>query len=303
MQAFISYCHNDYHHYDRFKTHLATLKRNKLIDDWSDVDIQAGQNIDNEIKLKMNSAELFLMLVSPDFLNSGYCIDTELQYAVKRKNSGSATIVPIIIEPCDWHSIPELSDIKALPQDGKPVSVWANPNSAWFDVVTGLKLIVTNWKPYGDNSVNNQPMCDYIIVDGGKSVDFDFDTRVAIPRINVKNPFEYRFKFQVEPLGDFDFERIKGFIVERPNRIILLNAKRKKPKVKTDNRYHNLVAVHIDEITDKSEKTIERILDTRAKFLYDVIKSNEEYCKKNETGYIPTESNYYEHTNKINMSV
>ena len=52
MDAFISYSHNDKYHFERFKTHLATLKRNNLIDNWSDIEIQAGQNIDNEIKNK-----------------------------------------------------------------------------------------------------------------------------------------------------------------------------------------------------------------------------------------------------------
>ena len=85
-------------------------------------------------------------MVSPDFLASSYCIDTELKHAIERQNSGSAIIVPIIIEPCDWHSISELSNIKALPQDGKPVSMWTNPNSAWLDVVKGLKQIVSRFE-------------------------------------------------------------------------------------------------------------------------------------------------------------
>ena len=41
----------------------------------------------------MNSSGLFLMLVSPDFLASSFCIDTELKLAVERQNSDSGVIV------------------------------------------------------------------------------------------------------------------------------------------------------------------------------------------------------------------
>ena len=156
MKAFISYCHHDKSHFDRFKVHLATLKRNKLIDDWSDKEIQAGQNIEQQIRQRMKSAELFVMLVSPDFLDSKYCIEKELQFAIERQNIHSTVIVPIIIEPCDWESIPELSSLKVLPEDGKPVSIWENPNTAWLDVIKELKRILVNQKPKPKNSEINQ---------------------------------------------------------------------------------------------------------------------------------------------------
>ena len=157
MQVFISYCHYDKHHFHRLKVHLATLKRENLINDWSDVDIHAGQAINHEIKQQLDSAELFLMLVSPDFLNSSPCIDSELKHALKRQKSGTAVMVPIIIEPCDWQSMSVLKNIKALPHDALPVSEWSNPNKAWFDVVTELKKIIQNWKNNRGVTANNQP--------------------------------------------------------------------------------------------------------------------------------------------------
>ena len=147
MKAFISYSHKDKDHFNRLKVHLATLKRKQLIEDWSDIEIYAGQNIDTEIKQQMNSAELFLLLISPDFLNSKYCIETELRFAVERQNLNSAMVIPILVEPCHWQSIPELRDIKIIPEDAKPVSVWTNQDNAWLDVIKELERITEKQNP------------------------------------------------------------------------------------------------------------------------------------------------------------
>jgi hypothetical protein len=62
--------------------------------------------------------------------------------ALERHDAGEVRVVPIIIEPCDWTASP-LRKLKALPKDGKPVSEWTNQNTAFLDVVTELRRIVS----------------------------------------------------------------------------------------------------------------------------------------------------------------
>lgn len=141
VKAFISYSHRDSAALDRLHVHLASLKREGRIAAWYDRDILAGSELDAEIAEQLESCELFLLLVSPDFLASDYCVEREMSRALERHDAQEARVVPIIIEPCDWKSSP-LRKLKAVPRDGKPISDWTNPNTAYLDVVQELRRIL-----------------------------------------------------------------------------------------------------------------------------------------------------------------
>ena len=101
----------------------------------------AGGEIDGEIAERLEFSGLFLLLVSPDFLASDYCMEREMERALERHRSGDARVVPIIVEPCDWTSTP-LRDLKALPQNSKPISEWTNENNAFLDIVQELRRVL-----------------------------------------------------------------------------------------------------------------------------------------------------------------
>ena len=139
---FISYSHKDKQALDRLHTHLAVLRREHHINEWYDREILAGDDFDQEISEQLETCELFLALVSPDYLASGYCYEREMTRALERHHAGVVRVVPIIIEPCDWKETP-LGRLKALPHDGKPVSTWENENEAYLNVVIELRRILT----------------------------------------------------------------------------------------------------------------------------------------------------------------
>ena len=141
MKVFISYSHKDEAALERLHTHLAVLRRDGRIDEWFDRDILAGEEIDAEVAERLESSGLFLLLASPDFLASNYCVEREMERALERHRLGDARVVPIIVEPCDWASTP-LRNLKALPRDGKPVSEWTNENNAYLDVVQELRRVL-----------------------------------------------------------------------------------------------------------------------------------------------------------------
>ena len=142
MRVFLSYSHKDGEALQRLRTHLAPLRRQGHIEAWYDREILAGSELDAEISVELESCQLFLLLVSPDFLASVYCYEREMSRALERHESGEVRVIPIIIEPCDWRSSP-LGRLKALPNDAVPVSEWPNQNSAYFDIVNELRRVVT----------------------------------------------------------------------------------------------------------------------------------------------------------------
>jgi hypothetical protein len=141
MKAFISYAHHDRTVLDRLHVHLAMLRREGRLSAWHDREILPGGVIDDEIASQLHDSELFLPLVSPDFLASQYCYQAELRAAIKRQEAGTMVIVPVIVEPCDWQASP-LSLFKAVPRDGLAVSEWTNPNAALLDVVKELRRLI-----------------------------------------------------------------------------------------------------------------------------------------------------------------
>lgn len=141
LRAFISYSHADEKALERLHKHLAVLRRDGDLSAWYDHEISPGADIDSTITEELNQADLFLALVSPDYLASRYCYEKEFQYAQRLSASGKLRIVPVITEPCDWLATP-LSAGMALPKDGKPISEWTNANNAYLDVVNGIRRLV-----------------------------------------------------------------------------------------------------------------------------------------------------------------
>ncbi|MFG5384466.1 toll/interleukin-1 receptor domain-containing protein [Yoonia sp. R2-816] len=142
MRAFISYSHHDNAALERLHVHLKNLTRDGHIETWYDRDILAGSELDAEIERELEAANLFLLMVSPDFIASDYCVEREMKRALERHAAGNARVVPIIVDECDWKAMGELRQLKAVPTDGKAISEWTNPNTAYLNVVQELRRII-----------------------------------------------------------------------------------------------------------------------------------------------------------------
>lgn len=82
--VFFSYSHKDEALRDRLEVHLTMLKREGIIETWHDRRITAGDEFAGVIDARLESADLILLLVSADFLNSNYCFDVEMKRALER---------------------------------------------------------------------------------------------------------------------------------------------------------------------------------------------------------------------------
>ncbi len=152
MKAFLSYTHRDLHYLERLKVHLAPMKREHVITEWTDHEIKAGQNLNTEISEALLDSQLFISLLSPDYLASQYCYDIEFKKAQTMQEEGRLIIIPLVVEPCDWQKTP-FGNLKAVPRDGKAVSEWTNENNAFLNVIDELRRIVSAATP---NSAEQQ---------------------------------------------------------------------------------------------------------------------------------------------------
>ena len=142
MKAFISYSHANAGMLEILHKHLAQLQRDRLVSTWSDNEIAAGDIINKSISYALDSSNLFIALLSPDYIASQYCYVKEFEKALEMQEEGRLIIIPIIIEPCDWLNTP-FKQFKALPKDGKAVSEWQNINTAFLDITQNIRKLIT----------------------------------------------------------------------------------------------------------------------------------------------------------------
>lgn len=146
MKAFISYSHKDEKYLERFHIHLAQLKRRELISTWTDQEILAGAKLDDEISQSLGNSNIFIALISPDYISSNYCYEREFETALKMHENGEIIIVPVIAEDCDWKNTP-FQKFKALPNDGNAISNWSSESTAFLNVIQEIEKLLDNNHP------------------------------------------------------------------------------------------------------------------------------------------------------------
>ncbi|KAA3514054.1 hypothetical protein CPJ18_11045 [Agrobacterium rosae] len=102
LTAFISYSHADERYLDRLHKHMSLLQHDGDIETWTDHRIVPGAKLNDSVMTALETSDLFIALVSPDYLASNYCYEKEFQEALRRAEVGELHIVPVILEPCDW---------------------------------------------------------------------------------------------------------------------------------------------------------------------------------------------------------
>jgi hypothetical protein len=152
LEVFVSYSHEDEWLKNEFLKHAKSLERNGIVSVWHDRKITAGAKLSPEIEEKLEVCHVFLFLISPAFIASDYCMDTEYKRARERSEKGEAVVIPVIVRECDW-DVYGLRDFLAVPTDGLAV-VRAGADrveeqqrdAKWVEVVKGLKEAVNSFK-------------------------------------------------------------------------------------------------------------------------------------------------------------
>ena len=147
IKIFLSYSHKDEQLCLELQKHLTPLKRAQIISSWYDREIKPGFDWDKEIKQNIKESDIILFLLSPDFLNSDYIYEKEIKQAIEQHNSGTSTVVPIMLRKCDIEFTP-FKHIQGLPTDLETINSkkWYTCDDAFFDVIAGLKRIIAKTK-------------------------------------------------------------------------------------------------------------------------------------------------------------
>src|SRR2546429_2768044 len=149
-EIFYCYAHQDELLRQELEKHLTILKRQQLITTWHSLEVTAGTEWKNEIDAHLDTAHIILPLLSPDFVASDYCYESQMKRALERHKAKEAWIVPVILRPVDWKNTP-FSELQVLPKSGKPITSWPGRygrDKAFLDVALGIRDVVTALKDY-----------------------------------------------------------------------------------------------------------------------------------------------------------
>ncbi|WP_165423474.1 FxSxx-COOH system tetratricopeptide repeat protein [Ktedonosporobacter rubrisoli] len=91
----------------------------------------------------LNYVSLVLLLLSPDFMATGYCNSPEWQLIIERQSTQEMRIVPIRLRPVDIRGAP-FAHLKMLPDNVNAVTdkIWRTQDGAFYKIAIALRQII-----------------------------------------------------------------------------------------------------------------------------------------------------------------
>lgn len=153
ISIFIIYAKEDREKKRRLLAHLNPFVEAYDVALWHDEYIEPGQEWDKEIVSKLKRTDIFLLLVSVDFMNSEFIRKVELRTALDMLKAKRSVVIPLIINYCQWDVdfiYPDyhfnLKSMQVLPPEGKPLDEWSTPDKAYNEIAAGVRKVITSIK-------------------------------------------------------------------------------------------------------------------------------------------------------------
>ncbi len=145
VRIFYSYSRDDSEYRALIDDVLGKFKWDVAVRAWYDGEIEAGEDWASKINDNLDAADIVLLFVTQQFVESDYCRNVEVPRALENHDRGSCRVVPIVLEETqpNWRTLP-FARLQVLPQNGRPLTQWATPGEAVRNIVQGIvDLIAT----------------------------------------------------------------------------------------------------------------------------------------------------------------
>lgn len=199
----MAYSSKDLVYKDEIRKRLKPLLRTGKATVWDNYDIEAGAHWDTEVREKLHAADLILLLLSPDALDSDYFYEVEAPIALERHKSGQALAVGVLLRPCPLKHTPfEFAQYELLPKKGYPVTDphWPTADAAYLSIFEEIDLLVEKIGQQRDAATSgahiplhaglNDPFADLMIRVEGGSFDMgsnEDEREKPVHRVTVKD--------------------------------------------------------------------------------------------------------------------
>jgi GTPase SAR1 family protein len=143
IKLFISYSRADGEHKLTLEKHLRlikdALKYRVNLEIWSDYLMDAGEGVNDQILPELRSADLIVLVVSPDFLDpERYSCREELPIALERHEKERIPVAPVIIRHTHWQE--RLGHLTVpTKENADPLEDWPSADKFWGSVQKGIR--------------------------------------------------------------------------------------------------------------------------------------------------------------------
>jgi hypothetical protein len=118
-KVYIGYADADIKWLQRLRATLLGLQR-RGVEVWDRSQTPAGRFWREELQRAISSARVAIILLSSDYLASPFNTGEELPALLKARRRGTV-LIPVLVRPCVYESIPEIAAL--VPLDARPLSV------------------------------------------------------------------------------------------------------------------------------------------------------------------------------------
>ncbi len=149
INIFIIYAREDKEEKKTLLNFLSPMVEPYNLTIWHDDYIQPGQEWKPHIESRLNITDIFILLVSVNFLNSKFIKQVEFKYALDRHRENKSVVIPVIIKYCLWDDpLPydnysfSLAQLQVLPTEGKPIVEWRSTDEAYSNIARGIRSVI-----------------------------------------------------------------------------------------------------------------------------------------------------------------
>ena len=120
--------------------------------------IQPGAQFEREILAAIDAAQVALLMVSEAFFASDFIRDVELPRILQRAAENKLVVIPILLEPCDWHDFDYVASRQMLPGQPTPLIDYTDSDRHWAhardQVLSGIRRRI---RPQSEPAYGEQP--------------------------------------------------------------------------------------------------------------------------------------------------
>lgn len=128
--VFISYSHFDREHLARLNPHLKLLQMRGAIRTWVDQEIRPGDDWESELHDNLRNAQIYVALLSPEYLASNFVNEVELPVVWERAEQNASSVLAVVVRDCMWN-MTRFSTYQLMPTDGSPLSSATDVDAQW----------------------------------------------------------------------------------------------------------------------------------------------------------------------------
>jgi hypothetical protein len=254
INLFISYAHEDSDHLKDLLKYLEGKELSEIIDVWYDERITPGSEWNDKIIENLNKSDIVILMLSVDFLNSGYINKIELSKSYERRAKNECEVIPLFIRKCSLAVYEDIRKLNGLPRNQNwLLSMGEKIDEGFFEIQEGIKNkaieILSKKKERNSRSVRlKEPVAKL-------QVNSTSDSLISQDIMQNSELVESNDNIYAVLIANYTFSKLKGKDIPS----VKTNLKELENTFKVDLNFKNVFPIDNKDCSD-IRKELERII-------------------------------------------